>query len=243
MRNGDDAVLMYGSVEKQAILLTRREGDGSRSYRYVPIRKIRQDRVGQLSFEHAQIGDGFPLKIFEDANLAVPADERAAWLADWHSELEWLRAMHKCQYSNAVIALNEQLLRHPLPDSREVADAPRDERLLRRLRLRQRYLAEADMLVLANDHWNFDARGFNPGGNHGSFFRSSTNATLMFAGGPDTGIPKGLAVRDPYDSLSVVPTVFAMMGRLDVDNRPDAQLYKAGFRKFPGRVIKEVLPR
>jgi len=38
-----------------------------------------------------------------------------------------------------------------------------------RFRQRQRGLTEADMLILANNHWNFDVRGFNPGGNHGSF--------------------------------------------------------------------------
>ena len=38
-------------------------------------------------------------------------------------------------------------------------------------------------MVVASDHWNFDVRGFNPGGNHGSFLRISTHSTLMFAGG------------------------------------------------------------
>ena len=96
---------------------------------------------------------------------------------------------------------------------------------------------------MANNHWNFDVRGFNPGGNHGSFFRVSTNSTFMLAGGAATCIPKGLAVDEPYDSLSVMPTILALMGRIDSQNEPDDQLKKLGYRKFPGRVVKEVLTR
>jgi hypothetical protein len=98
-------------------------------------------------------------------------------------------------------------------------------------------------MIFANNHWNFDVRGFNPGGNHGSLFRISTHSTLMFAGGDNTGIPRGLAVTEPYDSLSVVPTVLALTGRIGSDNQPDDSLSKRGFFKFPGRVITEVVSR
>ena len=84
------------------------------------------------------------------------------------------------------------------------------------------------MLVLANDHWNFNARSFNPGGNHGSFFRESTHSVLLFAGGKDTGIPAGLRIETPYDSLSFVPTILNLMGR------PEPAL--------PGSVIRELMP-
>jgi hypothetical protein len=94
--------------------------------------------------------------------------------------------------------------------------------------------------INANDHWNFDVRGFNPGGNHGSFFRISTHSTLMFAGGERTGIPRGLAISEPYDSLSVAPTIFALTGNLQNNNQPTENLAKRGFVKFPGRVITEV---
>ena len=101
-------------------------------------------------------------------------------------------------------------------------------------------MVETDLLILANNHWNFDVRGFNPGGNHGSLFRISTHAALMFAGGDGTGIPRGLAVTEPYDSLSVVPTIFALTGNLQSDNRPVESLARRGFTKFPGRVIPEI---
>jgi hypothetical protein len=102
-------------------------------------------------------------------------------------------------------------------------------------------LAEADLLVMANDHWNFDVRGFNPGGNHGSFFRISTHSTLMLAGGSRTGIPRAATVEEPYDSLSFVPTVLALMGKLEDGRVPVPVLWQRGFRTFPGRVIEEAI--
>jgi hypothetical protein len=119
-----------------------------------------------------------------------------------------------------------------------------DERLIRRFRRRQRALVESDLLILANDHWNFDVRGFNPGGNHGSFFRVSTHSTLMLAGGARTGVPRGLAVEEPYDSLSLAPTLLALAGLAEgprpEGTRPVPVLWRRGFRAFPGRVISEL---
>jgi hypothetical protein len=193
-----------------------------------------------VSFEAREWESGFPLKIFEDEGFAVPAAERVSWLNAWHDEFEWLRAMHKCTYSTAVIGLNEQMDRHPVfnEDGAGLSD---DERLIRRFRQRQRHLAEADLLILANNHWNFDVRGFNPGGNHGSFFRVSTNSTFMIAGGAATGIPRGMAVDEPYDGLSFTPTILALMGKIDSKNDPVPELYARGFRHFPGRVVKELM--
>jgi hypothetical protein len=99
------------------------------------------------------------------------------------------------------------------------------------------------MLIVASDHWNFDVRGFNPGGNHGSFLRISTHSTFMLAGGDQTGIPRAAIVEEPYDSLSFVPTVLALTGNLRDDNNPSAVLWDKGFRHFPGRPVREVLAK
>ncbi|HEX8686080.1 MAG TPA: hypothetical protein VF654_06240, partial [Pyrinomonadaceae bacterium] len=163
----------------------------------------------------------------------------------WHTDLEWLRATHLTRYSNAVVGLHEQLARHTVEGTD--ADAPgidEDERLIRRFRRRQRVLVETDLLILASDHWNFDVRGFYPGGNHGSFFRASTHSTLMLAGGERAGVPRGLAVEEPYDSLSFMPTVLALTGQTDrtkdAGARPVPVLWGRGFRSFPGRVVREL---
>jgi hypothetical protein len=114
-----------------------------------------------------------------------------------------------------------------------------DERRLHRFRRRRRLMVEPDLLIHASNHWNFDVRGFNPGGNHGSFFRVSTHSTLMFAGGENTGIPKGVQIEEPYDSLDVMPTLLQLTGDAE-QGRPNASLAQKGFRQFPGRIIREL---
>jgi hypothetical protein len=240
----DDVIWVYGGPEQQALILSRRTEDGGVSLRYLAVAHLEQDEEGNVHFERTAWRAGLPLKIWEDRNLAVPDDARAAFLNGWHTDIEWLRALHKTEYSNGLVGLHEQLARHKT----EMTDArapglSTDERLMRRFRARQRTLVEADLLVLAHDHWNFDVRGFNPGGNHGSFFRISTHSTLMLAGGEQTRIPRGALIEEPYDSLSFVPTVLALTGQLrDARNRtPVPILWDRGFRPFPGRVIQEVL--
>ena len=242
-RSHDDAIWLYGGPQQQALILSREDEAGRLSLRYLPVSGLTQEADGRIGFERAAWGDGLPLKIWEDEQLQVPEALRAAWLSGWHTDLEWLRALHKTEYSNALIGLHEQLARHPNEALNENAPGlSSDERLIRRFRNRQRRLVEADLLVLANKHWNFDVRGFNPGGNHGSFFRISTHSTLMFAGGERTGIPRGTVVEEPYDSLSFMPTVLALTGQMHDEGAPiHAAWGHNGFRPFPGRIIREVL--
>jgi hypothetical protein len=196
-----------------------------------------------LHFELVAWRPGLPLHIFEDPEFKVAVGNRTAWLSQWHSDVDWLRAVHRTHYSNGVIGLNEELAEHPIERlSLDESGISTDERLMRRYVMRQRRLIEADLLVVANNHWNFDVRGFNPGGNHGSFFRISTHSTLMIAGGIKTGIPRAATVAEPYDSLSFVPTMLALTGELRDDSNPIPVLWNKGFRRFPGRVIKEVVP-
>jgi hypothetical protein len=158
--------------------------------------------------------------------------------------VEWLEAIHKTKYSNGLIGLNEEMTRHTIESLS--ADDPSigpDERVMRQLRKRQRELCEPEILLMANNHWNFDVRGFNPGGNHGSFFRISTHSVFMIAGGKNTGIAQASVIDQPYDSLSFVPTLLALIGDLRDDRIPVPILWERGFRRFPGPVIKELMPR
>jgi len=240
----DDAVWLYGGPERQALILPRSGPQRELRLRYLPIAHLTQNEQGVIHFDQVQWQAGLPLQMLEDVRLGVPLENRAAWLSEWHTDLEWLHALHKTQYSNGFIGLHEQFMQFPAPGTD--INAPglsADDRLMHRFRGRQRGLVETDLLIVANNHWNFDVRGFNPGGNHGSFFRISTHSTLMFAGGDRTGIPRGLAVTEPYDSLSVVPTILALTGNLQSDNTPVESLARRGFQKFPGRVVQEVTGR
>ena len=238
-----DVVWVSAGPEQQAFILAREDERGRLSFRYLPVKNVIQDEQGRLHFEPSPWRAGLPLQMLEDPQLEVTGD-REAWLSEWHTDLEWLHALHKTHYSNGLIGLHEQLARHPF--ARLSLDEPgisADERLLRRLLRRQRENIEADMLVVGGDHWNFDVRGFNPGGNHGSFFRISTHSTFMLAGGDKTMIPRATVVDEPYDSLSFVPTVLALTGNLRDDNNPTPVLWDKGFRHFPGRPVKEVLAK
>jgi hypothetical protein len=240
--SGEEAVWLYGGTDRQALILSREDERGRLSFRYLPVRNLTEDDDEHVSFERAEWREGFPLKIWEDDKLGVATDGRSAWLDQWHTELEWMRAIHRTKYSNALIGLHEQLAHYRTEQlSPEEPGLSVDERLIRRFRKRQRELAEADLLVLANDHWNFDVRGFNPGGNHGSFFNISTHSTLMMAGGERTGIPRSRIVEEPYDSLSFMPTMLALTGQLKNERTPIHVLWQRGFRPFPGRLIQEVL--
>ena len=239
----EDVVWVNGGEGKQALLLARADSRGQLSFRYQPIGSLTQDAAGHLHFETTSWQPGLPLHIFEDAQLVVPGGDRASWLSQWHTDVEWLRALHRTQYSNGLIGLHEALARHATKKlSFDEPGISNDERLMRRFAQRQRDLVEADLVLVANNHWNFDVRGFNPGGNHGSFFRISTNSTFMIAGGNKTGIPQATTIDEPYDSLSFVPTLLALTGNLRDDSNPITVLWDRGFRRFPGRVVKELLP-
>jgi hypothetical protein len=239
----EDVVWISAGADRQALLLSRRDADGQLSLRYLPISNLRQDVDGKLQFKAIDWQAGLPLQIFEDANLAVPGNNRAAWLGEWHTDVEWLETLHRTKYSNGFVGLHEELARHH--NERLSPDDPSlsaDARLMRHYARRKRELVEPDMLIVARDHWNFDVRGFNPGGNHGSFFRISTHSVFMISGGPNTKLPQALTIEQPYDSLSVMPTLLALTGDLRDDNTPVPRLWDKGFRRFPGRVIKELLP-
>ncbi len=239
----DDVIWVYDGPDNQALILARKDAQGGLSFRYQPIRNLTQDETGRLHFEHIPWRAGLPLHIFEDEQLNVPSSDRVGWLSSWHTDVDWLRALHLTNYSNGLIGLYEELARQPSERlSLEEPGISADERLMRRFLKRQRKLIEADLLVVAKNHWNFDVRGFNPGGNHGSFFRISTHSTFMIAGGEKTGIPRATVINEPYDSLSFVPTLLALTGELRDDSSPVPVLWNKGFRRFPGRVVKELLP-
>ncbi|HSK63394.1 MAG TPA: alkaline phosphatase family protein, partial [Pyrinomonadaceae bacterium] len=238
----EDVIWITAGANRQALLLSRRDANGELSLRYLPVSNLRQDEDGRLNFQPISWQAGLPLRIFEDPNLNIPAADRTAWLSRWHTDQEWLDALHRTEYSNGLVGLHEQLARHWLEKlSSTEPGLSEQQRLLRDFERRNRELVEADMLIVAQDHWNFDVRGFNPGGNHGSFFRISTHSVFMVAGGEKTKIPRALDINAAYDSLSFVPTLLALTGEVRDDNNPVPTLRERGFTRFPGPVVKELM--
>ena len=79
--------------------------------------------------------------------------------------------------------------------------------VLLRYERRRRGLVQADMHIFAADHWNFNVRFPNPGGNHGSFLRISTHSVWMMAGAGVTV----QRVDQPVDSLDFMPKLVEIM--------------------------------
>ena len=200
------AIWLYGDDEHQLVELVRHDG-GETHIRVIPVARLRQSKEGRISWTDQAWGSGFPLRLFEDPNLAVPdASGRAAWLSAWHSEREWFQTIHRCRYSNGVIGVTE----HLLPPSQALPANAGMNPLLQKFELRRRQLVQADFHIFATDHWNFNVRNFNPGGNHGSFLRISTHSVWMMAG---PSVPRGRHIREPYDSLNFASTLLACAGK------------------------------
>ncbi|MBI1355842.1 MAG: hypothetical protein GC160_15995 [Acidobacteria bacterium] len=207
----DFAVWLYGGAHRQLLILVRGEPFEIKA---IPAANL-TDRGGRISFERTEWGPGLPLALYEDPGFAIPAAERAQWLAAWRSERDWLRASHRARYANAVVGLAEQLRPPEGPHPGETFHQARRE------------LVRPDLLVLAGDHWNFNARGFNPGGNHGGFLRASAHSVMMLAGGDSTGLRRGVRVDEPYDALSFAPTLLGLLGFCEPD-LPGVPIHEAG---------------
>ena len=196
------AYWLYGDETHQLIILTDPQGNIA----VRPVAHLHQNQQGNVSWSAQPWAPGFPLHLFEDSELRVPAgSDRAAWLGAWHTEREWLDTTHKCEYSNGVIGITEEL--SPIADN--VPGPPGISPIMLRYERRRRELVQADFHVFAANHWNFNVRFPNPGGNHGSFFRISTHSVWMLAG---AGIPTKV-VQEPYDSLNFASTILSLTGR------------------------------
>jgi hypothetical protein len=171
-----------------------------------PVSHLVQAADGSIQFAREPWHPGLPLHLFEDPELKLPAGvDRAAWLSAPHDEREWLEATHLCKYSNGVIGITEELS----PVAANVPGTRGLNPVLLRYERRRRELVKPDIEIFAADHWNFNVRNFNPGGNHGAFFRISTHSVWMAAG---AGLPTQV-ITEPYDSLNFASTILQLAGR------------------------------
>ncbi len=195
------AYWLYANDESQLLILQ----DPAGRLRLQPVRDLVQDVAGNTRWDETSWRPGLPLHLFEDDALQLsPDQDRASWLSSWHTERQWLSAIHLCRYSNGVISVVEDLS----PIAPYVPGAPGINPALRRYEQRRRELVQPDFQVFASDHWNFNVRFPNPGGNHGSFLRISTHSVWMMAGG---GLQEK-QIEEPYDSLNFASTILELMG-------------------------------
>lgn len=196
------AYWLYSDEQNQLLITTAADA----RLRLTPVEKLTEDDAGQIVFTAQSWHAGLPMHLLEDPELTVPPDgDRAAWLSGPHTEHEWLQAIHRCKYSNGIIGIVEDL--SPVVDN--VPGPPGLDPLLLRYERRRRELVQADFQVFASDHWNFNVRDFNPGGNHGAFFRISTHSVWMLAG---AGIPNQ-HIEQPYDTLNFASTLLTLLGK------------------------------
>ena len=101
----EDAVWLYRDENRQALILSRHDAEGNFETAVLPESGLRQDASGPLRYKPVEPAPGFPLAMFEDPQLAVSPDRaRSPGSVRWHSELDWLHAVHKTAYSNGIVA-------------------------------------------------------------------------------------------------------------------------------------------
>jgi len=202
-----EAIWLYADEGRQLIELVRRAGEDQTAIRLIPVANLRQEGSGKLAWNARDWSANLPLALFEDPALAIEgSDTRQEWLSQWHTEGEWFSAVHRCRYSNGIIGIAEEML----PPSQALPPTAGLDARLRPMEILKRDLVQPDLEIFANDHWNFNVRNFNPGGNHGSFLRISTHSVWMMAG---AGIPPEKKIETPVDSLNFASTVLQLLGR------------------------------
>jgi type I phosphodiesterase/nucleotide pyrophosphatase len=202
MRLPENAYWLYGDEDSQLLIQVDHAGRIAAK----PVGHLEQNADGQIRWQPGTWRPGLPLHLFEDPELHLPAGvDRASWLSEWHTEQEWMTAIHRCQYSNGLIGVVEEL--SPMDDD---IPGPKDiNPILLRYERRRRELVQADFHIFAADHWNFNARNSNPGGNHGSFLRISTHSVWMMSG---QEIAPHREIEQPYDSLNFASTLLDWCG-------------------------------
>jgi hypothetical protein len=202
MRLPGHSYWLYRSAASQLVISTDAQGHIT----VTPAQELTQDASGKVTWKPQSWTPGLPLELLEDPDLRLPAGiSRQAWLSSPHTEHEWFEAIYPCRYSNGVIGIIEELS----PVSDDVPGPPGMSPTLLRYERRRRELVQADLHLFATDHWNFNTRFPNPGGNHGSFLRISTHSVWMMAG---PGIPVQ-RIEQPYDSLNFASTLLNYLGR------------------------------
>ena len=198
-----DTVILYKTVERQALIRSRLNAQGVREYKYEPLKNFAGDRPIQ------PIASGDPLGFLDNDDFRQAVGSVGRWLADYHTGPEWLQVTVKTNYPATVDTLNLYFR----------WDGPVNEKSPRP--------AQPDILLFSNRGWVFEPRDNlasrsepDLGSRHGMAFREATNNSL-FVSGP--GIKRGTIVETPHRMVDVMPTVLEMMRRDPTSAAMDGQ--------------------
>ena len=132
------AYWLYGDETHELMVLTDTAGN-------IGCAQLQQDQQRKIGWSPQPWAPGFPLHLFEDPELRVPVGrDRAAWLLAWHTEREWMEAVHRCKCSNGVIGITEELS----PVAGNVPGMPGESSILLRFERRRRKLVQPDFISL-----------------------------------------------------------------------------------------------
>lgn len=188
-----DTVLLYKTMDRQALIHARRNADGVFEFKYEPVRNYALNRPLE------PITGGDPLGYLDSAAFSKEIAGKRGWLKGYHTGTEWLQATYRTEYPGCVDSLN-LYFRWDGPVSK---DSP--------------VPSQPGILLFASKGWVFEPKinlanrhEDTLGSRHGMAFREATNNSL-FVSGP--GIRKGVIIETPHRMVDIMPTVLEMMGR------------------------------
>jgi hypothetical protein len=180
-------VLLCRDEDNQALIHRLVDSTGRETYRYEPIRRVRQGPDGAIAADAAKPGQD-PLGYLQDrAFLEAVGDSH--WLSAPHTAQEWLEASAATRYPDAVVTMAKFFAWRPaLQDLADVRDP--------------------DFVVTASPGWSLRSDD-GEGTDHGYPLAESMRITLIIAG---PNIPHGALAR-PTRLVDVLPTILEMVGQ------------------------------
>jgi len=206
----ENTVLLYKTMDRQALIRARLNPDGVFEFKYEPVRRYASGQPLE------PINSGDPLGYLDSEAFHKQIKNVPRWLENYHTGPEWLQATYRTEYPGCVNTLNLYFRW----DGLVTQDSP--------------VPPQPDILMFASKGWVFEPKinlanqhEGTVGSRHGMAFREATNNSF-FVSGP--GIRKGVIVEAPHRMVDLLPTVFQMMGKdpdsAALDGRPIREIWE-----------------
>ena len=205
-----NTVLLYKTMDRQALIRARVNADGVFEFRYEPVRRYASGQPLE------PIAGGDPLGYLDNPAFREEVRNVERWMETYHTGTEWLQATYRTQYPGCVDTLSLYFRWDgPVAKKSPVPSQP-------------------DILLFANKGWVFEPKinlenrdEATIGSRHGMAFREATNHCL-FVSGP--GIRKGEIIETPHRMVDIMPTVLQMAGKdpetAGMDGRPIREIWE-----------------